>query len=191
MKFLLAFLILCGSQVFAASDLPFCHMLRDMDQKYTNGNCFHEEPKPTPTPDPTTPTPEGRCAPGWTKYEGHCYMFFCNHVDFNYASWQCEDVGSNLVSIHSKEEDEFVQDLAKSCDEARFVWIGAKVKGYEPFEAEWLDGSEFDYNNFKDVGNSRDYERLEISKYSNKWFNSRTSDKDRTSFVCKAEPKVF
>lgn len=60
----------------------------------------------------------------------------------------CQSEGSDLVSIHSKAENIFVTTLMRRDPKAWFTWIGGYgcvVGG----DCKWLDGSVWDYDNFK------------------------------------------
>ena len=52
---------------------------------------------------------------------------------------RCEALGSNLASIHSAEEHQYVVGKV-SLERYTDAWIGLKAK------YEWLDGTTFDYN---------------------------------------------
>uniref|UniRef100_A0A668UYH0 C-type lectin domain-containing protein n=1 Tax=Oreochromis aureus TaxID=47969 RepID=A0A668UYH0_OREAU len=54
----------------------------------------------------------GNCPMFWYSFNGRCYKYVATHM-------------TNLVSIHSEEEEEFVKLLIKNFDHAeRYTWIG-------------------------------------------------------------------
>ena len=77
------------------------------------------------------------CEPGWDLFEKNCYKFFMEQKNQSSAKKACVDSGAHLISIHSDEENQFLNSkITKS------IWIGLEWKdnGYQ-----WSDGSDFDY----------------------------------------------
>ena len=95
------------------------------------------------------------CPDGWEPFGAYCY-----HVKKHFkstgvfgASQYCHEVGGELVSIHSAEENEFVNNLHKSylpqSEWFRGHWIGYSDQGRAKNDFEWKDGSWRDYSNWK------------------------------------------
>ncbi|XP_041654463.1 galactose-specific lectin nattectin-like [Cheilinus undulatus] len=85
------------------------------------------------------------CPQGWTHFEGKCYLFQVNPMDWADAERHCTTLGANLPSVHSKGAYDFLRNtvnLLSGKDLA--IWLG----GYDAVkEGVWLwsDGSHFDF----------------------------------------------
>ena len=82
--------------------------------------------------------PFGRCFYQFADPEG-----FDQKRSFRWAQRQCKELGGNLASIHSQEEDDFVSTLEGN---DRPFWLGGRVD--ENGDVSWIDGSDFDYDGF-------------------------------------------
>ena len=69
------------------------------------------------------------CQPGWGYYSGHCYTVLDNkgghYHGVTTCSQDCEDVGGTLASVHSREENSFVNNLIQSGN-AEKTFLGMK-----------------------------------------------------------------
>ncbi|XP_026011318.1 lactose-binding lectin l-2-like [Astatotilapia calliptera] len=67
----------------------------------------------------------GNCPPFWYSFNGRCYKYVATHMSWADAELYCVSQRANLVSIYSREEEEFVKSLIKNFDHAeRWTWIG-------------------------------------------------------------------
>uniref|UniRef100_A0AC34RD62 C-type lectin domain-containing protein n=1 Tax=Panagrolaimus sp. JU765 TaxID=591449 RepID=A0AC34RD62_9BILA len=78
-----------------------------------------------------------------------CYKVFF-HADYNAAESNCVVLGAHLVSIHSKEEDVFVQDISQcginfGNDGGEATLIGLYEVGSDGTKWNWTDGSPTNY----------------------------------------------
>ncbi|XP_034561136.1 lactose-binding lectin l-2-like [Notolabrus celidotus] len=65
------------------------------------------------------------CGAYWTNFNGRCYKYVATHMTWADAEIHCVSQGSNLVSIGSMEEQNFVKTLIKNFDPAEGrAWIG-------------------------------------------------------------------
>ncbi|XP_030194015.1 thyroglobulin isoform X2 [Gadus morhua] len=88
------------------------------------------------------------CPPGWTRYGIRCFNFIEKPTRWIQAQINCRFQGSNLVSVHSQEENRFLQELSAGASfRPPLTWIGAG-DCMEPTVFLWTDGSAFDYENF-------------------------------------------
>ncbi|XP_072170018.1 echinoidin-like [Diadema setosum] len=107
-----------------------------------------------------------RCPPLWTGFKGNCYRYF-NRLNQWYnselfcRSFSVPPSGSgqgafgHLVSIHSREEQDFVCQLFRTSSEYQAdknMWIGLKDFRDEG-NFTWSDGTKFDYTDWS-VGSS-------------------------------------
>ncbi|XP_067883105.1 CD209 antigen-like protein C [Heterodontus francisci] len=71
------------------------------------------------------------CHKYWTPYKGNCYFFSRTILGWEDSRQNCIAQGSELLVIHSEEEQEFVAGFNAS----RIYWIGIKDN---PLEATWM-----------------------------------------------------
>ncbi|XP_072226477.1 galactose-specific lectin nattectin-like [Leuresthes tenuis] len=84
---------------------------------------------------------QGSCPMFWYSFNGRCYKYVASHMTWGEAELHCVSEETNLVSIHSLEEHNFVTSLIKNIDPTQgFTWIGLtdvhKEGGWM-----WSDGS--------------------------------------------------
>ncbi|CAG0899297.1 unnamed protein product [Darwinula stevensoni] len=126
---------------------------------------------------------ESRCPSGYFGRDGtnSCYFFSDEKLSFAEAAEQC-----TLASIHSREEQEFVQSHARST-----FWIGARTTaplGESIWNFEFMDGSPTDYQEFWEEG---DVEMLTcgagcgILVVADRWKN-RKCEREEKPFVCES-----
>ena len=108
----------------------------------------------------------GGCPEGWLMYKGKCY----GHPKDNKQSWadaesfcQSWSAGAHLASIHSAEEQKFVQD-----NFPQYIWLGGSDTSKEGswvwsdntswLYSDWSNGQPDDYSSGQDcvVGNWHD-----------------------------------
>ena len=108
--------------------------------------------------------PISGCGYGWTQFGSHCYKFIKEHLTWNNAKARCEKEGSNLASVHSLEENQFLSGLAVSshsfvmlggndwAKEGTWVWVDGSVWDYAKWQSGWVAGSAEDcLEMFKDT----------------------------------------
>ncbi|XP_068569870.1 ladderlectin, partial [Cebidichthys violaceus] len=68
---------------------------------------------------------EHYCPYGWSRYEQQCFMFINSMKTWIEAENFCLFVGGNLASVHSYEENHFLQSLTEAGTfEFPLTWIG-------------------------------------------------------------------
>ncbi|KAJ8008551.1 hypothetical protein DPEC_G00106070 [Dallia pectoralis] len=88
-------------------------------------------------------TPQSTCPDGWHQNGHRCFSFYPVWATWVSAESYCSQSGGNLASIHSPDQQVFIQDLVKRHTNQP-VWIG----GYDITQKGvwlWSDGSVF-YN---------------------------------------------
>ncbi|XP_072036733.1 uncharacterized protein [Amphiura filiformis] len=81
-----------------------------------------------------------RCPPGWEALNDYCYFVSDNGLKYSDAKARCESLDSQLTSINSENENNFLTQ--KAVDAGSALWIGLddlEVEG----TFKWLDGSMF------------------------------------------------
>ncbi|XP_072126743.1 lectin-like isoform X2 [Mobula birostris] len=88
------------------------------------------------------------CVSSWTGYNLTCLRFINEERNWIEAEMYCQALipGGHLVSIHSKENNDFVLELAqKEGSPHPKIWIGSSDV-YEDGTEFWTDGSRWDYH---------------------------------------------
>ena len=90
------------------------------------------------------------CPADWTEFSGACYLHQTPLVSWYGAAYQCQALGGNLTSVLSKEEEQFINELATSYlndspwgPQGTFH-LGGYITGPRPLyiDIEWVDESE-------------------------------------------------
>ena len=106
---------------------------------------------PTSASPVTSSTPGPReCPEDWTEFSGACYLHQTPLVSWYGAAYQCQALGGNLTSVLSKEEEQFINELATSyLDDSPWgpqgtFHLGGYITGPRPnyIDIEWVDESE-------------------------------------------------
>uniref|UniRef100_A0A674N8C1 C-type lectin domain-containing protein n=1 Tax=Takifugu rubripes TaxID=31033 RepID=A0A674N8C1_TAKRU len=116
-----------------------------------SGGCFHLQPlhlKPVLFLFKANPCLN--CPDGWKGFEGQCYYFSNNTLDFEKAREQCQQQGADLVKVSSKEEQKFLAAaVAPMITNNDRFWIGLTDSEKEG-QWLWMDRSpleeRFDYH---------------------------------------------
>ena len=84
------------------------------------------------------------CEDDWEYFNGYCYRKVSSCDSWSNGQGTCEALGANLPSIHSQEENVFVQSLHGG----EHSWLGLSDKKSEGPEGNfaWSDGAPFDFN---------------------------------------------
>ena len=65
-----------------------------------------------------------KCPDGWATYpEGTCYKEFTESSSWNVAEQKCQEFGGDLVSIQSRNEQDFILSVIKR-NHYDYYWIG-------------------------------------------------------------------
>ncbi|EYB86920.1 hypothetical protein Y032_0271g895 [Ancylostoma ceylanicum] len=95
-------------------------------------------------------SPQEKCESEWKRFSRAFYKRYCN-ATFDEAEKTCQSEDGHLVSIHSKEENQFVHDLICPMDTTKNsgdhlngnIWIGLRKD--EKGVWRWVDGTEMDF----------------------------------------------
>ncbi|XP_062576550.1 perlucin-like protein [Saccostrea cucullata] len=97
------------------------------------------------------------CSEGWMQYLDHCYLLRTTPTSWDNAILQCQSLGSYLVEIETKEEDEWIRKIgALEIPSVNGIWTGGTVFGNE---------HSFIWNNSKKELNYTNWEENEPNNY--------------------------
>ena len=116
---------------------------------------------------------------------GHTYKLFQNLKTWTEAKSHCESLGGYLVTITSKEEQNFLFDYILRFSK-KGIWAGATDKDEEG-NWKWITGEEFDYTNWKkrEPNNENGIENyLELRVSAGFRWNDVPNDVTRNWFIC-------
>ena len=77
--------------------------------------------------------------PSAVKWNGHWYAYFPDQISWIEAKKRCESLGGHLVIIESKDENEFVWELASATQPSGFLHMGCSRTGNDGKRV-WLNG---------------------------------------------------
>ena len=120
------------------------------------------------------------------NFNGHTYEFYNQALTWNQAYKFCERKGGHLITVSSKEENDFVIELTK--DSNNSLWIGGKTQDYKTWY--WITGETFHYQNWSEgepnnYGGSQDAIKL---YRTGKWDDEGVSG--TYSFVCEYDNEI-
>uniref|UniRef100_A0AAY4EFB7 Neurocan core protein n=1 Tax=Denticeps clupeoides TaxID=299321 RepID=A0AAY4EFB7_9TELE len=84
------------------------------------------------------------CDHNWRKFHGHCYRYFTHRHTWEDAEKDCREHSGHLASIHSHEEQEFVNALTHDN-----TWIGLNDRTVED-DFQWTDNMDLQYKNWRE-----------------------------------------
>ncbi|KAL6491095.1 hypothetical protein MHYP_G00014400 [Metynnis hypsauchen] len=82
----------------------------------------------------------------WVRYQGHCFFYISQALDWASAEAHCLTLGAHLVSVHSESEYKMVKAFIRTHDNKENpTWLGLSncQKRGSWF---WSDGSKFGYS---------------------------------------------
>ncbi|KAM6903303.1 C-type lectin-like [Lycodopsis pacificus] len=95
----------------------------------------------SPSDDHEVKLQSGYCPAVWYSFNGRCYKYVSTRMTWADAELHCVSQGANLVSIHSLDEENFINFLIKNFDPAEgYTCIGLSDTQKEG-RWMWSDGS--------------------------------------------------
>ncbi|MGH0117845.1 UNVERIFIED_CONTAM: hypothetical protein FKN15_003876 [Acipenser sinensis] len=82
----------------------------------------------------------GCCPEKWVQFNGKCYCFSTDTMDWNSSRDNCTSMGGHLVIIESEAEERFLFDTAKAQTAGNRYWIGLTDAVTEGVWL-WVDGT--------------------------------------------------
>ncbi|RVE65935.1 hypothetical protein OJAV_G00121150 [Oryzias javanicus] len=104
--------------------------------------CKISSEKPPPTPSPG----DGKCLPFWVPYGSYCYFVYNEKQGYSWPDSRhfCQSARTELVSIHSRAELEFIRNL--NYTQNHHIWIG--LTRDQNFGWGWTDSTPLGYVNW-------------------------------------------
>ncbi|XP_047454431.1 ladderlectin-like isoform X2 [Mugil cephalus] len=88
--------------------------------------------------------------PGWSEYNGRCFIFIPTHMTWARAERNCQSLGGNLTSVRDVFEYHAIQKVIWSSTHAYPpTWIGGSDAQEDGLWL-WSDGTPFHYSNWCD-----------------------------------------
>ncbi|ELT94098.1 hypothetical protein CAPTEDRAFT_214072 [Capitella teleta] len=121
---------------------------------------------------------ETLCDDDWKFFGGSCYLVRGELSIQAGAQDYCEMYESNLASIHSDEEQDFIHSILNFGGQQHQAWIGLTCDSNcvtEQSNWRWMDGSPMDYKESWGVGEPDSYDPCARLRSDNIWGNSACS----------------
>ncbi|XP_063953416.1 macrophage mannose receptor 1-like isoform X1 [Lytechinus pictus] len=162
-----------------------CSSLRNWICKLAKG----VKPKSTLPPSTVTPWPQCPTDPDWVLFQDYCYFFSGGltssdkRLGWNDANSYCMQRGGYLVSLHSTNENNFLQSMLTRYTDSN-DWIGLRTYSGSGFY-EWSDESPLDFQswNVNEPNDANGEEECAEFYQDGSWNDLNCGDK--LSFVCK------
>lgn len=94
------------------------------------------------------------CPSGWIAFNTEkCIKYLPVNVHFSEAEQMCKSHNSSMISIHSREEQDFILALGRqhyTLSGVHWIWLGATRNASDSKEFQWRDGSGFNFTNWRD-----------------------------------------
>uniref|UniRef100_A0A914CNQ2 C-type lectin domain-containing protein n=1 Tax=Acrobeloides nanus TaxID=290746 RepID=A0A914CNQ2_9BILA len=125
-----------------------CEIPVNNDQSPTCSTCVCPTQSICPTQSPITVA----CDSGWTYYKNSnsCYKVHVENLTWTDAQQVCINQGSNLTSIHSADENQFIISITRTGMNVYDVgepWIGLNALE-DDINFSWVDGTPLNYTNW-------------------------------------------
>jgi len=126
----------------------------------------------------------GACENGWSQWDAFCYRFYLGMKTRLEEEQACCDLNAHLVSIHSRTENRFVNNIVHVLK----VWIGYTDVDQD-IHYQWSDNTQYDFTNFAKNCTSRendmDCQRDDVEQ---QWYASKGEGK--SPYTCKRSAQL-
>nr|QNH72460.1 toxin candidate TRINITY_DN17816_c0_g1_i1.p1 [Isarachnanthus nocturnus] len=128
------------------------------------------------------------CDAGWVEFRGFCY-YFSTTVAGSWVSARktCLSQGSDLTSVHSLEEQDFLNDWMERINESfgtAYFWNGATDKKKEG-SFKWCDKTSWGYTNWLENEPNEYGEENCVEMYSSGKWNDLNCFSPGHRYICK------
>ena len=120
-------------------------------------------------------------------YNNHIYAYFSDCYTWKEAKTICENMGGHLVTITSKEENEFVKKLTNG----NYAYIGCTDEEKEG-TWKWITGESFNYSNWSsgEPNNSNNEEHFGEIKSNGTWNDNKNNGGYSRGFVLEIDGEL-
>ncbi|XP_022112054.1 lectin-like [Acanthaster planci] len=131
------------------------------------------------------------CPEGYLNWEHDCYKLYDEAKNWAAAEQRCVADGAHLTSVHSAEEDDFLNQLSQQGTAGnKHTWIGLNDHQAEGSYV-WTDGSPTDYLNWhkgepNNHGKGEHCMEINFFELDGTW-NDHFCDREHR-FICKMPP---
>ncbi|XP_047200502.1 macrophage mannose receptor 1 [Hippoglossus stenolepis] len=143
-----------------------------------------------PVPPPPLPAPDCGTNVGWRKNNDICYYYNdTDVVDFHTAIMRCYAEKASLVSIHSKDEQAYVNTMVGT-GRVTAAWIGMRMIGIANGQYLWMDHSPVTYTHWAsgEPNNANGEEQcVHMNRHQGGW-NDANCGRAAAGYVCKKLP---
>jgi len=122
-------------------------------------------------------------SPDWLRYGNACFKLVNEKGSWIDAQDACHDINSNLTSIHSAGENDFVRQIANTFG-LHSVWIGLNNLNSADGNYKWVDGSDLSYTNWEDGEPSGGIENCTAQWNSGLSWSDFNCDSHFVPYVC-------
>ena len=124
------------------------------------------------------------------QWGDHYYQFFEEQLTWKEAKQKCEELGGHLLTITSKEEQDFILSSSKHNANIKY-WLGATDEETEG-DWKWITGESFDYVNWNDnqpdnKDGVEDYLVLNEELWNFGWNDAPNENDGLTGYICEFE----
>ncbi|XP_053302118.1 lactose-binding lectin l-2 [Pleuronectes platessa] len=120
----------------------------------------------SPSDGPEVRLQRGNCPMFWFSFNNRCYKYVATEQSWADAEFHCVSQGTNLVSIHSLEEENFITALIKNFDlNEGITWNGLNDL-YKEGSWIWSDGCAVKFT-FWSTGQPDNYLEMENCGHNN------------------------
>ena len=140
-----------------------------------------EESLPPSTTTTTTPTPTTTpfsCPQGWSVFNGSCYKLSQSTTIWTTAMTECLKEGAALTSVHSREEDDFLNDLSNG----NSYWLGGYPNGNTWV---WADYTDFEYTHDNGLSPGSGYCIYQSYNYYGRGWDDSSCGGYNYYYICK------
>lgn len=127
------------------------------------------------------------------QWGDHYYQFFEEQLTWKEAKQKCEELGGHLLTITSKEEQDFILSSSKHNANIKY-WLGATDEKTEG-DWKWITGESFDYVNWNDnqpdnKDGVEDYLVLNEELWNFGWNDAPNENDGLTGYICEYEAPI-
>uniref|UniRef100_A0A0N4ZDQ3 C-type lectin domain-containing protein n=1 Tax=Parastrongyloides trichosuri TaxID=131310 RepID=A0A0N4ZDQ3_PARTI len=125
----------------------------------------------------------------YSPHDSKCYKIIKSSSGWNFGEFSCAYEGAHLPSIHSYEQNKFVQELGRRI--GSYIWIGAAQYRSNPNYV-YADSSSYNYENWSD-GRRPSFRKARrcIKMNTSTGYWEQSCCKKKSISICVKDPKLY